>query len=174
MKTLNLIPFLLLVGAGSCTKADSDPTQQISSSCTAPPAPVTFVLVDKQGHSLVTSGTDQVVVSYRENGQPKTVPCVIGPLLDAATHQPSAKYGGLLVGCSLGAYSVRQTNPVKTFQVTVNNQAAGTIYYDLQPNAARTVTGVADCFQLISFRFNAVPVQLDQTVMPVAAVLNAY
>ena len=163
---------MLLAGAVSCKKTDSDQTQQIISSCTTPPAPVTFVLLNKQKNSLVKTSADQVVVSYSENGQTRTLPCIIGPLQDAATRQPTAKYGGLLVGCDIGSYSVRQANPIKTFQVTVNNQAAGTIQYDLQPNTARTATGVQDCFQLNSFQFNTVPVQLDQTVLPVAAILN--
>jgi hypothetical protein len=128
-------------------------------------------LLSKQGTSLVTTSADQVVLSYNENGQTRTLPCTIGPLQDVATHQPSAKYGGLLVGCNIGDYSVRQTNPIKTFQVTVNNQAAGTLYYDLQRNAARTTTGVQDCFKLISCQFNTVPVQTDQTVLPEAVVL---
>ena len=174
MKTVSLIPFLvLLVGAVGCKKTDSDQTQKIISSCTAPPSPVMFVLLNKQGNSLVTTSADQVVLSYSDNGQTRTIPCVIGPLQDAATRQPTAKYGGLLIGCSIGDYSVRQTNPIKTFQVTVNNQGAGTIYYDLQPNTDRTPTGVQDCFKLLSFQFNTVPVQIDQTVMPFAAVLNS-
>lgn len=173
MKILNLIPFwVLLVGAVSCKKTDSDQTQKIISSCTVPPSPVTFVLLNKQGNSLVTTSADQVVLSYSENGQTRTIPCIVGPLQDAATHQPSTKYGGLVVGCSIGDYSVRQNNPIKAFQVTVNNQAAGTIYYDLQPNTDRTPTGVQDCFKLISFQFNTVPVQMDQTVMPFTAILN--
>lgn len=172
MKALNLIPFLLLFGAVGCKKEDSDQTQKIISSCAAPPAPVTFVLLDKQGHSLVTTASDQVVLSYSENGQTRALPCVIGPLQDAATQKPTSKYGGLLIGCNIGDYSVRQNNPVKTFQVTVNNQAAGTIYYDLQPNTARALTGVQDCFRLVSFQFNTVSVQMDETVMPFAAVLH--
>lgn len=173
MKILNLTRFLmLLMGAVSCTKTDSDQTQKISSSCAAPPAPITFVLLNKQGNSLVTTNADQVILSYSENGQTQTIPCVIGPLQDAATHQTTIKYGGLLVGCNIGEYSIRQTTPIKTFQVKVNNQAAGTIYYNLQPNPDRTMTGVQDCFKLISFQFNTVAVQIDQTVMPFAAVLN--
>lgn len=174
MKLLKQLPLLVLMtGLVSCKKTDSDQTQKIISSCTTPPAPVTFVLLSKQGQTLVTSSADQVVLVYSENGHSQTISCVIAPLQDAATRQPTAKYGGLVIGCNIGDYSVRPTNPVKTFQVLVNNQAAGTLYYDLKPNADRTSVGVQDCFKLLSFQFNTAPVQVDQTVMPFAAVLNS-
>lgn len=173
MKTINQAFILMgLAGVISCKKTESDQTQKIISSCTSPPAPVTFVLLDKQGKNLVTSVSDQIYLSYSDNGQTQIIPCVIGPLQDAATRQPTNKYGGLLIGCSIGDYSVRQSNPIKTFQVMVNNKAAGTIYYDLQPNTTRNLAGTSDCFKLISFQFNTTPVQIDQNVMPFAAVLN--
>jgi len=132
-----------------------------------------LVLLDKQGHNVVTTATDQVVISYADQGQLKTVPCTLVTLLDATTRQPTTKYPGLAVGCGLGGYSLGPTNPIKTFHVQVNGQDAGTIYYDLQPNTASTptYTGVRDCFSLVSFQFNTLPVQIDDTVMPFAGVL---
>jgi len=131
-----------------------------------------MVLLNKQGTNLVMATTDKVVITYNQNGQTQTIPCLIGPLDDGTTGQRTTKYGGLAVGCSLGDYSIRQANPVKTFQVMVNNQAAGTIYYDLQPDPARTSTGVQNCFKVVSFQLNTIPVQTDDTVMPFAAILH--
>lgn len=114
-----------------------------------------MVLLDKQGHNLVKSVADKVVISYTDNGQTQTIPCVIRPVQDTGTGQPTTKYdGGLGVGCALGGYSVRQSNPIKTFQVIVNSQAAGTIYYDLQKNAPQNSATVQDCFNVISFQLN--------------------
>jgi hypothetical protein len=118
---------LLAGGIASCKKAVADQTPAIISSCTSPPAPVVMVLLNTQGTSLVTTATDKVVVSYRENGQIRTIPCVVAPLVDAATRQPTTKYAGMAVGCDLGSYSIRQPNPIKSFQIAVNNQAVGTL-----------------------------------------------
>jgi hypothetical protein len=162
---------LLISGLSSCKKIEDDQTPAIIKSCTSPPAPVVLVLLDKQGRNVVTAATDQVVISYTSNGQRQTIPCTLGSLVDASTRQPTTAYSGLAVGCDLGSYSIRQADAVKTFQVVVNAKTAGTLYYDLQPNPNRTATGVQDCFQLVSFRWNALPVQLDNTVMPAVAVL---
>ncbi len=171
MKSLHSILFLfLLTGCVvSCKKA----TPNIVGSCGSPPQPVGMILLDKQGHNLVKSVADKVVFSYVDNGQTQTIPCVIKPLQDLSTGQPTTKYdGGLGVGCDLGGYSVRQSNPIKTFQVIVNSQAAGTIYYDLQKNTLQSSATVQDCFTVISFQLNTVPVQTDKTVIPFVAVLN--
>lgn len=174
IKTFSLALFttLLVVGMMGCKKTTTDQMQVISSSCTSPPAPVVMVLLNKKGNNLVLTATDKVVISYSENGQIQTIACMLESLVDATTRQPTTKYTGMAVGCDLGSYSVRQTNPIKTFQVTVNSQVAGTIYYDLQPNIPRNSIGIRDCFKVISFQLNTVPVQTDDTVMPYAAVLT--
>jgi hypothetical protein len=169
---LTLFLTLLVVGLSSCKKTATDQTPAIISSCTSPPAPVVMVLLDKQGHNVVTTATDQVAITYSNNGQTQNIPCTVGSLVDATTRQPTTKYTGLAVGCDLGSYSIRQTNPIKTFQVIVNTKAVGTIYYDLQPNPNLTSTGVQDCFSLIAFKLNTIPIQIDNTVMPSVAVLN--
>jgi hypothetical protein len=174
-KKLLFISFILIfscIFVQSCKKPD-DSINRVISSCTIPPAPIAMVPLNKQGTSLLTSATDQVVISYSDNGQTQVVPCTVGTLQDAATRQPSTKYNALAVYCNLGVLSNRKNNPtVKTFQLTVNGQPAGTIFYDLQDNPNRTSTGVQDCFKLVSFQLNAVPVQTDVTVMPNAAILN--
>lgn len=174
MKNIQVVCLLALVLGGmvGCKKADSDYTQQIISSCTSPPAPVVMILLDKKGNNLVKTAADKVVISYKEAGQTITIPCTFGSLEDASTRQPTAKYPGLAVGCEFGSYSIRETKPAKTFQIMVNDQAAGTVYYDLQPNTARTSTGVQDCFKLISFQLNTRAVPTDETVRPFVAVLN--
>jgi hypothetical protein len=165
---------ILLLGAcvQGCKKPDDD-INRVISSCALPPAPVGLVPLSKQGTNLVTSTADNVVVTYSENGQTQVIPCLIGTLQDAATRQPSTKYGGLAVFCDLGGFSNRKNNPpVKTFQLTVNNQPAGSIFYDLRDNPNRTATGVQDCFKLFAFQLNTVPVRTDDTVMPGVALLN--
>lgn len=177
-KYSHLFPFsgliILLLGAcvQGCQKPDDDINRLISS-CALPPAPVGFVPLSKQGTNLITSTTDKVVVSYSYNGQTQTIPCIIGNLQDATPRQPSTKYGGLAVFCDLGSFSHRQNNPpIKTFQLTINDQPAGTIFYDLQDDPNRTSTGVQNCYKLFAFQLNTVPVQTDDTVIPYVALLN--
>ncbi len=177
LKSSNLLSFLgLIIALIICTqgcKKPGDDINRIISSCALPPAPVAMVPLNKQGINLVTSTTDKVIISYSDNGQTQVIPCIIGALQDATTRKPSTKYGGLAVYCNLGDFSNRRNSPqVKTFQLTVNNQPAGTIFYDLRDNPNRTSTGVQDCFTLVSFQLNTVTVQTDDTVMPATAVLN--
>jgi len=165
---------MLFLGAcvQGCKKPDNDINRLISS-CALPPAPVGLVLLSKQGTNLVTSTTDEVIVSYSDKGQTQRLPCIIGALQDVAPRQPSTKYGGLAVFCELGSISNRKNNsPVKTFQLTINNQPAGTIFFDLRDDPNRTSTGLQNCYKVFAFQFNNAPVQTDDTVMPGVGLIN--
>ena len=175
-KPSTLISFLGIISLSTCIqgcKKPDDGINRIISSCTLPPAPIALVPLNKQGTNLVTSTTDKVVISYSDNGQTQFAPYTIGTLQDTNTKQASTKYGGFAIYCNLGVLSNRKNNtPVKTFQLTVNSQPAGTIFYDLQDDPNRTSTGVQNCFKLVSFQLDTVPVQTDNTVMPSASVLH--
>lgn len=167
---------LALAGSGlqGCKKnVDDQNLNTIISSCTLPPDAVTIVPLNKQGNNLLTTTSDQVVISYSDNGKTLTVPCTIAALTDETTQQPSSKYGGLGFYCNLGLLSNRQNNAqIKTFQFVVNNRAAGTIFYDLRDNPNRTSTGVQNCYKLFAFTVDGSVAQPDITLRYNAYILH--
>lgn len=161
--------FTSAIGMANCTKkADIDPNQ-LNESCSGPPEPVRFVLLDKQGNNLAAGNNAPITVTMEEDGQVKTIPCVIGKLQRIGA-DTTRKYSGVGIGCDLGGYSVRQSNPIKIFKVMVGSQQAGTIYYDLQKNASASK---ADCYTVNSFQFENIAVSIDNTVIPFVAVLKS-
>ena len=169
---ISRIALALSVAVVQGCKKPEDDINRLISSCALPPAPVVMVPLNKQGTNLITSTTDKVVISYNQNGQTQLVSCVIDTITDATTHRRTTKYGGLAIGCALGSYSYNKSSPVKTFQLLVNSQPAGTIFYDLRDDPNRTSTGVQNCYKLFSFTLNGVAVQTDATVMPDVNVLH--
>jgi hypothetical protein len=164
-----ILGFASVIGMANCTnKVDIDPNQ-LNESCSSPPEPVRFVLLDKQGKNLAAGNNAPITVSFEENGQIKTIPCIIGKLQRIGS-DTTRKYSGVGIGCDLGGYSVRQSNAVKTFKVMVGNQQAGIIYYDLQKNS---LASKADCYTVNSFQFENLAVSIDNTVIPFMAVLKS-
>lgn len=146
----------------SCKTQISPPLAgQLNQNCGFPPAPTTFVVLDKAGHSLIKSTDDELTISFTENGQTNHVAYVIRQLSD------TTKYGSLGVDCEISSYSVRQGSPIKTFQLSINGQNAGTIYYDIEK-----VDFSKGCYKVNSFKFNGVEVKTDITLEPFMSVLQ--
>jgi len=168
LKTV-LLGFVSALGLVSCTEKVEIDANLLNKSCSSPPDPVRFVLLDKQGRNLAAAANPPVTVTFEENGQVHVLPCVVGKLQRIGT-DTTRKYSGVGLGCDLGGYSVRQSKAVKTFKVMVGSQQAGSIYYDLQRNGP---TSAPDCYTVNAFQFNSLAVPVDNTVTPFVAVLQS-
>lgn len=160
------ILILLFLFCFACKKSSIPyPTNQ---SCTMPPSPVRFVVLDKNGKNLISSKGDLVTISFLENGVEKILTSIIFKIKDSNYDTTTSnKYNGLGVGSPLGDYSVRNTNPIKTFNLNINGKKIGIIYYDL----IRT-NWEQDCYSEKSYLFNGVDVKKDKSVIPDVSILQ--
>jgi hypothetical protein len=165
------LPALLLgcLSLLGCAKEALIDPNQLNQSCSAPPEPVRFVLLGKQGQNLAAGAHPPISITFEENGQVQTLACTSGTLRRVGP-DTTRKYGGVGAGCDLGGYSVRPVQPIGTFKVLVGGQLAGTLDYVVQRNSPARL---ADCYTVKVFRFNSQVVRLDSTVLPYVAVLRS-
>lgn len=153
-----------------CKKESTPTIDVVQNSCSSPPEPVRFVVLNKAGQNLLASPGNRLTVSFSENGRQQPVACTTGKLQTSTADTTRAgKYGGVGMGCEIGSYSVRQAQPVKQFELFLNGESLGTIYYDLEKLTGGKATG---CYRQVAFRFRDQPVSVDTSVMPFVAVLQ--
>lgn len=151
MKTYLSLLSIILFATTACTKK----TDVINQNRIPAPVPVIFVILNADGNNMITSKNDKVTVSYTDNGVEKTSTCVLGKIqISLADTTTSQKYKGIGAGSDMSSFSMRQTNPIKTFYLYLNGVKLGTVYYDYVNYAQK------------SFTFNNEPVMMDQSTYP--------
>lgn len=155
MKTVIIFLSISLLAIISCTKKNTD------ISGIPAPIPVKFVIVNPEGRSMIHSKNDVVSITYMDNGVEKSLTNTLNKIQMSSTDTTTTKkYNGIGVGCDMSGLSMRKTNPVKTFYLSLNGVRLGTIYYDYVNYVQK------------SFTFNNENVLMDTSVYPGVNVVN--
>lgn len=125
--------------------------------CTAAPPTALFEIIDQNGNGMVMSLKDRVMFSYADSGKTKAFKEHIGPLNSAWVNASTKKkFNGIVIEdiYSMAVLSTRLPNPIHTFNLSLNGEILGVVYFDYanyKNSLSQSTTS--------TFTFNSLPVK---------------